>query len=1201
MIGRVPVEPAAEQLRADERFAEGEFFAERVRDAERVPLRAGGFDKAAADGIGRQAHIGCGLAGEFHDFGAKGFRGNGADDGFADDDGDAGAEPAVPGAGEFAAFHAERVAPEAFDPGGNDGVLLAGFRFGDALIAAFEGHQMAGAGDLAFRKDAGQFAGFDLIAAEDERADGVARLRKINGHGAEEFEDGRQEFDVIERLPKNPADEARSGGADEERVGIGDVVANDNAAALGGDIMAAFNFEAEEGVKDRPTDETDRLTEHVAVQDVEGSGDGEQAADEENAFAAPVEPVVEQPKDTGCQDNTQHVGEVIRGQDPALLGGVCFVLQEGVEGDDEEAAEEAGEGEPDESGGFRGDGAEGARGKAHGDAGGGDEAEFDAFAGDPAGGHGAGADADGEGGDEQADLAFGAVKRVVDEDDERQLDQAADEPEERDAGDGEHHGAVVGEDAEAANDFREWVPVERLFGGRGGHFWDAKADERANDGEADKKGAHLPLVVFPVFEEQCAEAAADDDGDEGGEFQERVGAGKVAFGKDFGEDAVFGGAEEIGLRGEEEEHGEQHGHAGGLESEEGEDHRQNFEGLGDDEDFGFGESVGELAGPTGHQQERQDEDGAGEGEILGAGLGVAGGVGDGGDGDDHFENVVVEGAEELGPEERLEAAIAKERAIAGVCHAIYRGIWRANRRVARKWLHFHLSGGSGANRDRITSYKNRTRYDQEMSNAIRPSERAFLQAVAALAYANPFSPEREAMERAALGAEFVAGDPIWSVSVADPDRVRPNIWRIQEKLEPVLAAVRERLIGADGDFALYEECVHSLLYQRYYEQFAHATANWSFYRKFAADWAHFFEVPGKRYETALTVEHFFACCWQLARAFHRIFDHIIGSSRPAARLRASIWESIFTCDLRRYRRVLWKKMGDFPTLITGPSGTGKELVARAIAGARYLPFAPARMGFEQPKGESFFAVNLAALSPSLIESELFGHKRGAFTGAIADRVGWLEACPRQGAVFLDELGEMEMPIQVKLLRVMETREYSAVGDTATKRFEGKLIAATNRDLAAEIGAGRFREDLYYRLCADLIRTPSLAEQIDDVPASLDDLLLYMTRRTVGDEAEAAYPVVLDWVRANLPKSYRWPGNYRELEQCVRNVLIRQTYRPLGGAGDDFHARYERGELTAAEVLNHYATLVYRQTGSYVETARKLGLDRRTVKLHIENA
>jgi transcriptional regulator with GAF, ATPase, and Fis domain len=295
-------------------------------------------------------------------------------------------------------------------------------------------------------------------------------------------------------------------------------------------------------------------------------------------------------------------------------------------------------------------------------------------------------------------------------------------------------------------------------------------------------------------------------------------------------------------------------------------------------------------------------------------------------------------------------------------------------------------------------------------------------------------------------------------------------------------------------------------------------------------------------------------------------------------------------------------MGDFPTLISGPSGTGKELVARAIAGSRYVPFDSARCRFEDPPGESFVAMNLAALSPSLIESELFGHKRGAFTGAIGDRKGWLEACPAAGSVFLDELGEMDLSIQVKLLRVIETRKFSAVGDTALREFQGKLIAATNRDLTLEIRAGRFREDLYYRLCADLVRTPSLREQIDDTPAVLRDLLLFMVRRVVGDEAEQALAEVEDWVENHMPRDYAWPGNYRELEQCVRNVIIRRSYRPMESPAaalqDPFLARFQNGELSADEVMGHYTALVYRQAGTYEEAARRLGLDRRTVKAKV---
>ena len=271
---------------------------------------------------------------------------------------------------------------------------------------------------------------------------------------------------------------------------------------------------------------------------------------------------------------------------------------------------------------------------------------------------------------------------------------------------------------------------------------------------------------------------------------------------------------------------------------------------------------------------------------------------------------------------------------------------------------------------------------------------------------------------------------------------------------------------------------------------------------------------------------------------------------PAARLRAAVWQSIFTHDMRRYRRTLYARMGDFATLITGPSGTGKELAARAIAQSRYLPFDERKLTFPDEDSAAFFPINISALSPTLVESELFGHRRGAFTGAIADRKGWLEMCPPAGAVFLDELGDLDPAIQVKLLRVIETRTFHPVGETAGRQFRGKLIAATNRDLAAGIREGRFREDLYYRLCSDQIATPSLAEQLADSPQVLRELIVYMTRRVAGAEAETLAGEVADWIEQNLGADYPWPGNYRELEQCVKNVLIRRDYRPSGSGPAD---------------------------------------------------
>ncbi|MGA8028683.1 MAG: sigma 54-interacting transcriptional regulator [Bryobacteraceae bacterium] len=479
--------------------------------------------------------------------------------------------------------------------------------------------------------------------------------------------------------------------------------------------------------------------------------------------------------------------------------------------------------------------------------------------------------------------------------------------------------------------------------------------------------------------------------------------------------------------------------------------------------------------------------------------------------------------------------------------------------------------------------------------------------MARLAYCDPFLPERVEQEKAALGRDFVSVNAVWSASAAEPDLVSPNVARISERLQPVMNQIRERVARAaevsSEELGIYEACVHYLLFLRFDSWFASANGSWNFYRNFLEEWNHYLQVSGKQFETVLEPAHVFACFRQIKKAFNGIFDNIIGSSLPAARLRASVWQSIFTHDMRRFRRTMYRRMPDFPTLITGPSGTGKELVARAIAQSRYVPFDAGALKFPDEQ-EVFLPINVAALSPTLIESELFGHRRGSFTGAIADRKGWLEACPRLGSVFLDEVGEMDLSIQVKLLRVIETRRFSPVGDTAQREFQGKLIAATNRSLQLEIQERRFREDLYYRLCADLIETPSLADQIEDSPESFRDLLLYMTRRAVGEEAAGMLAEVEEWIKTHLPRDYRWPGNYRELEQCVRNIVIRRSYRPIHhgvefDATERFFEDFRAGRLKMNEVVSHYVAQVYRQTGSYEEAARRLALDRRTVKAKVQ--
>lgn len=210
---------------------------------------------------------------------------------------------------------------------------------------------------------------------------------------------------------------------------------------------------------------------------------------------------------------------------------------------------------------------------------------------------------------------------------------------------------------------------------------------------------------------------------------------------------------------------------------------------------------------------------------------------------------------------------------------------------------------------------------------------------------------------------------------------------------------------------------------------------------------------------------------------------------------------------------------DATVLVLGESGTGKELVAAAI-----------HHGSQRADGP-FVKVNCAALSESLLESELFGHVKGAFTGAIRDKVGRFELA-QGGTIFLDEIGDISPEVQVKLLRVLQEREIERVGGTETINVDCRIIAATHRDLSRAISEGRFRDDLYYRLNVMPIEVPPLRQRRDDIPLLVDHFVDLFRARTgrpirfVDDEA------------LHLLTDYPWPGNVRELENAIEHAFIR---------------------------------------------------------------
>ncbi len=488
-------------------------------------------------------------------------------------------------------------------------------------------------------------------------------------------------------------------------------------------------------------------------------------------------------------------------------------------------------------------------------------------------------------------------------------------------------------------------------------------------------------------------------------------------------------------------------------------------------------------------------------------------------------------------------------------------------------------------------------------------ERPFAEGVAALAYCNPFLPRRVELERAALGSDFEAHGETWNPIAGSISS--PNVAKIQDRLGARIPVWRDRLLTGSttkaGDLALYRDVVYYALYNHYAEELLElikaegSTVRMPNWETFLEDLETFLpaeiEVQG-RVPPDLLLAWFF----QLRRAFHHIFRSIYGSSLPVAELRAQVWQSVFTHDMRRYQSGLYERMRETTTLITGPSGTGKELVARGIALSQYIPFDSRRKVFKADFRDAFRALNLSALSPTLIESELFGHRKGAFTGALDDRRGWLEGCPAHGTVFLDEIGDVSEEIQVKLLRVLQTRAFQRLGDTEDRSFEGKLVAATNREPEAEMEAGRMRTDFYYRICADQVRTPSLQQQLDRSGKELTLLLQVIVSDLVGPEnAESLTHEVADWVVTHLGHDYPWPGNFRELEQCARNVMIRGSYRPAHPATLTPSLASEISELSldAETLLRRYATLAYHRTGSYVGAADKIGLDRRTIKAKVD--
>ena len=300
------------------------------------------------------------------------------------------------------------------------------------------------------------------------------------------------------------------------------------------------------------------------------------------------------------------------------------------------------------------------------------------------------------------------------------------------------------------------------------------------------------------------------------------------------------------------------------------------------------------------------------------------------------------------------------------------------------------------------------------------------------------------------------------------------------------------------------------------------------------------------------------------------FGEILGSSPPM--------QDVF-------RKVQKVAVTDISVLITGETGTGKELIAREIHN---------RSG--RAKGP-FITINCGAIPENLLESELFGHVRGAFTGAVANKAGRFQAA-NGGTLFLDEIGEMPLALQVKLLRALQERVVTRVGDTNAEPVDIRVLAATNRDLELEIKTGRFREDLYYRLNVVQIHLPPLRDRGDDIVV----LARYMVGRYApeyGNQVRGLTPQAVAAI-----KRHHWPGNIREMENRIKKAVVLADKALLGPedlnlASDDLPPILPLTDAKDKFQREYINEILALNNGNRTKTARDLGVDPRTIFRHLE--
>jgi len=288
-------------------------------------------------------------------------------------------------------------------------------------------------------------------------------------------------------------------------------------------------------------------------------------------------------------------------------------------------------------------------------------------------------------------------------------------------------------------------------------------------------------------------------------------------------------------------------------------------------------------------------------------------------------------------------------------------------------------------------------------------------------------------------------------------------------------------------------------------------------------------------------KRYFAFFYQMQRALYFLDKTLVGTSPSMDRLRHDLWNTIFSHDFSLYEQFLWESIRSVSTIFVGEPGVGKEASAMAVIGSGFVPFEDKTMTFAEPFSEFFKEVNLAQHDGVRLESELFGHQKGAFTEAVENYQGVLSRCSAYDVIYLDGICKMPDPVQAKLASVLQHRTFTPVGSHTRQTFAGRVMASTRKTPKKLLADNDMREDLYYQLCVNEIHVPSLRQRFKEKPSEFELMISHVIHRFTGQDSGNLVGRVIDGMPSHISPGYKWPGNVSELEQIVKKILLVKNY------------------------------------------------------------